>query len=127
MCLWIRDHGPTGTTYITPPDKGGFTYLTNRSTVVEFKINPDGGLYLSEWYDRLRDVCGGTLPDAGGYQTYPKLKVAYGLLGSDQLVALADKYRAGYAVLQASSQVRFETLYENQDYRLVIIQVARTN
>ena len=106
---------------------GGFTYLTNRSTVVEFKINPDGGLYLTEWYDRLRDVCGGTLPEARGYQTYPRLKEAYGSLGSDQLVALAEKYGAGCAVLQASSQVEFETLYQNQDYRLVILPVGKTN
>ena len=127
MCLWIRDHGPTGTTYVTPPDKGGFTYLTNRSTVVEYKINPDGGLYLAEWYERLRDVCGTTLPEASGYENYPRLRDAYGSLNSDQLTALAEKYGAGCAVLQASSQVDFETLYQNQDYRLVMIPRDRTN
>ena len=127
MCLWIRDHGPAGTTYVTPPDKGGFTYLTNRSTVVEFKINPDGGLYLSEWYERLRDVCGGTLPGARGFGNYAKLREAYGSLNSDQLAALGEKYMAGCAVLPASSQVGLETLYQNEDYKLVTVPVDRSN
>ncbi len=127
ICLWIRDHGPTGTTYVTPPDKGGFTYLTNRSTVVEFKINPDGGLYLAEWYERLRDVCGTTLPQARGYENQPRLRDAYGSLNSDQFGALAEKYGAGCAVLPASSLVDFETLYRNQDYRLVIVPGDRAN
>ena len=124
MCLWIRDHGPTGPTsmiYVTPPDKGGFTYLTNRSTVVEFKINPDGGLLLAEWYERLRDVCGTILPGARGFDNYPGLRDAYGSLNSDQLGAVAEKYGAGYAVLPSSSKVEFETLYRNQDYRLVTV------
>jgi hypothetical protein len=123
MCLWVRDHGAPGTTYVTPPDKGGFTYLTNRSTVVEFKINPDGGLHLAEWYERLRDLCGSTLPDSRGFGNYPELRDAYGSLNSEQLGAVAEKYGAGCAVLPSSSRLEFETLYRNQDYRLVRVPV----
>ena len=127
MCLWIRDHGPAGTTYLTPPDKGGFTYLTNRSTVVEFKINPDGGLYLAEWYQRLRDVCGSTLPDGRGFGNYSKLREAYGSLNSDQLAVLGNKYGAGCAVLPATSPIGLETLHQNGDYKLVIVPGDRGN
>jgi hypothetical protein len=126
LCVWIRKHGPPGI-YLTPPDRGGFTYLTNRSTVVEFKINPDGALHLEEWYQRLRDVCGGTLPSARGFDNYPLLRKAYGSLTYDQLSALAAKYGAGYAVVPTSSQLKFETLYQNDGYRLVSIEKGVEN
>jgi hypothetical protein len=121
ICVWIRDQGPLGT-YLTPPDRGGFTYLTNRSTVVEFKINPDGALHLDEWYQRLRDLGGGTLPTARGFDNYSLLRKSYGSLTQEQLVALAAKYNASYAVVPSSSQLQFETLYQNDGYRLVRIQ-----
>jgi hypothetical protein len=119
MCNWIRDNGPRKTVYLTPPANEGFTALTNRSNVVEFKINPDGALYLAEWIERLKDLTGGHLPGEGGLKNRRPLNNAYAALSAQQLISLGAKYHAGYAVLPKSSAVGFETLSENEGYRLV--------
>lgn len=119
MCNWIRDHGPHDTVYLTPPASDGFTVLTNRSNVVEFKINPDGALEMAEWFARLKDLTGGKLATEGGFKNRKPLNSAYAALTADELIALGKKYHAGYAVLPKASTVRFETLHENNGFRLV--------
>jgi hypothetical protein len=130
MCLWINDHGEIGTVYLTPPGNEGFTYLSNRSNVVEFKINPDGGFNTSEWYERLSNMCGGDLPKENPTNSsvnwLPRmtekkhdLNNAYFKLGPDQLVTLGEKYDARFAILPNTSSHDFETLYQNDSYKLV--------
>lgn len=123
ICRWINAHAPRDTVYLTPPGQTGFTYLTHRSNVAEFKLNPDGAQYLEQWYERLRDLCGGTLPHARGFPNRPLLNRAYASLKPEQLTALGEKYHARYAVLPQSSPAKFEVVYENQDYRLVKLPV----
>lgn len=119
VCRWVGEYGPRETVYLTPPGNEGFTYLSNRSNVVEFKINPDGGQYLSEWFERLRDLSGGRLPDERGFNNEPGLNQAFMSLDDRQIKALGEKYRAGYAVVSVSSPVSFETIYQNDGYRVV--------
>lgn len=119
ICQWIANAGPVGGTYLTPPGNAGFTYLSHRSNVVEFKINPDGGLHLPEWYARLRDLSGGELPAGRGLAIRKPLNAAYAALTAQQLIEAGKKYRAEYAVLPQSSTAQFEMLYENKDFRLV--------
>jgi Domain of unknown function (DUF6798) len=119
ICRWIDVHGPAGAVYLAPPGNEGFAYLANRSTVVEYKIAPDGGQYLNEWFERLRDLAGGTLPDAPGWDNVALLNQAYSRLRSEQLVALGKKYGAGYAVLPQSSMATLDVVYRNSEYRLV--------
>jgi hypothetical protein len=122
VCRWIGDHGPQGVIYLTPPAKSGFTYLSNRSNVVEYKINPDGAQYLNEWYARLTDLAGGALPRARGYAARPMLDAAYATLSREQLVQIARKYGARIAVLPRASRASgpdLEILHENDGYRVV--------
>ena len=119
VCAWIRAHGPRGTPYVTPPGQEGFTYLTDRSNVVEFKINPDGGQSIDEWYARLRDLSGGTLSRARGFANEPLLDTAYAALDGDQLAAVGRKYGARHAVVPQASAVAWPVLHENRGYRLV--------
>lgn len=125
VCQWIEEHGPRGTVYLTPPGNEGFTYLSNRSNVVEFKINPDGGQYLSEWFERLSDLSGGRLPDERGFNNESSLNQAFMSLDDRQVEALGEKYRAGYAIVAVSSPVNFETMYKNDGYRVVRLPVIR--
>lgn len=118
-CRWVRANGPRETVYLTPPGIDGFTSLTGRSNVVEFKINPDGAQYLIEWYERLRDLCGGRLPEKRGLKNRVPLNQAFASLSTDQLKALSIKYRAGYAILPQSSGAEFDVLYRNRDFRVV--------
>ncbi|HZS06205.1 MAG TPA: DUF6798 domain-containing protein [Blastocatellia bacterium] len=119
ICNWIKANGPRETVYLTPPGNDGFTALTDRSNVVEFKINPDGALYLTEWFERLKDLTGGKLASDRGLKNRKPLNNAYAELSAEQLIALGAKYHAGYAVLPKASKVNFETLHENNGFRLV--------
>src|SRR5262245_36001285 len=49
ICRWIRSNGPRDKVYLTPPGANGFLSLAERSNVVDFKNNPDSGLYLAQW------------------------------------------------------------------------------
>jgi hypothetical protein len=122
ICRWVDEHGPQGVTYLTPPAKSGFTYLSNRSNVVEYKINPDGAQFLNEWYARLTDLAGGVLPQARGYAVRPILDAAFAALSRDQLMQIGRKYGAKVAVLPRASRVAgpdLEILYDNGGYRVV--------
>jgi hypothetical protein len=119
-CLWVKQNTPAGATFLTPPENDGFVYLSDRSNVVDFKINPDGGQYLAEWYERLRDLAGGTLPDKRGQENVPYLSKGYAGLSDQQLLALAAKYRASYAVLSKATTASFPVLYENEGFKVVV-------
>lgn len=119
VCRWVGEHGPRETVYLTPPGEEGFTYLSNRSNVVEFKINPDGGQHLSEWFGRLKDLAGGRLPDDRGFANESRLNEAFASLDGVQMKALGRKYGAVYAVVPQSSPLTFETIYRNEGYRVV--------
>lgn len=119
MCNWIKANTPAAAVFLTPPAYEGFTVLTDRSDIVEFKINPDGALHMNEWFERLTDLSGGQLPRERGLDNRRPLNDAYGKLTAEQLLALARKYGASYAVLFKASPVPFEVLYANEGLKLV--------
>jgi len=123
ICRHIRESTNSDTVFLTPPGNEGFTYLSERSTVAEFKISPDGGMCLKEWYERLRDLAGGALPEGTGFENEHSLNEAYARLGPEALIALAAKYGARMAVLPSDSPVPFEPIYSNPAYRVVRIPV----
>ena len=119
VCRWIHANGPRDTVYLAPPGLYGFSYLTDRSSVVEFKINPDGGQFLKEWYERMTDLSGGKLPEQKGLAMRRPLDRAFGSLDNEALLALSNKYSARMAVLPASSKAEFPVLYQNKAFRVV--------
>jgi hypothetical protein len=121
-CAWIKVNTPEDALFITPPGNDGFTYLSNRSNIVEFKINPDGAQYLNDWYERLRDVAGGVLPNEKGFANAPLLNKSFALLTQEQCYAIAKKYKATFAVLPKSSAINFQSIYENGEYRVVKLE-----
>src|SRR5262249_8810515 len=76
-CLWVQAHLPTSSTFLTPPGEEGFTYLASHSNIGDFKTNPDGPQFLAEWYERMKDLAGGTLPQAKGFANRGILNHAY--------------------------------------------------
>lgn len=121
MCNWIKTNTPPEAVFLTPPANEGFTVLTDRSNIVEFKINPDGALHLNEWFERLTDVTGGHLPAERGLDNRRPLNEAYGKLSAEQLTALGQKYHASYAVLPKDAAVPFEVLHASEGLKLVKI------
>jgi len=125
MCRWIRSNGPRDAVYLTPPGANGFISLAERSNVVDFKNNPDSGLYLTRWVERLRDLAGGVLPNGHGYDNRQSLNRAYGALSAEQLVQVGKKYGAEYAVLPKSSMADFEVVHRNDGYKLVKLPIRQ--
>jgi hypothetical protein len=125
LCRWVREHGPRAI-YMTPPGANGFTYLAERSTIADFKNNPDSGLYLAQWFDRLRDLAGGRLPDGRGFDNRQLFNKAYAKLSPAQLVEIGKKYGAEYAVLPKSAKPDFEIMYQNDGYRLVKLPIGQS-
>ncbi len=118
-CRWVRRHGPPGP-YLTPPGQTGFTAYSNRSTVVEFKINPDGGAGLAEWVQRLRRVTGGTLPASSTRAgVAAALDRAYARLPAANVAELQRVYGVRAAVVPADSTLPGRVLYRNAGYRVV--------
>lgn len=124
MCNWIKANGARDTVYLTPPANEGFTVLTDRSNVVEFKTNPDGALQMNEWFARLKDMTGGKLPTARGLENRRPLNKACGELNAEQFAALGQKYRAGFAVVPKNAKLPFETVYGNAGLKLVKLPAA---
>lgn len=117
--LWVKANGPRDTVYVVPPGRNGFSMLAERSIVAEFKLNPDGSMFLADWFERLRDLSGGELPTGRGFDNRRPLDKAFAKLTKEQLLALGAKYNAGYAVLHKDSKAQFEVIYQNKDYRIV--------
>jgi hypothetical protein len=123
ICRWIKDNGPRAAIYLTPPGANGFTYLAERSDVADFKNNPDSGMYLAEWFERLRDLAGGTLPRGRGFENRQLFNQAYAALSAEQLIEVGKKYGAEYAVLPKASKAGFEVIFKNDGYRLVKLPI----
>ncbi len=117
---WVRDSGPRQGLFVTPPGHVGFTVLSDRSTLVEYKINPDGGRGLAEWYARLRAVTGDRLPttdDRGNNAA--ALDAGYANLPAEGFGELVRRYGARYAVVPLASAAPGRELYRNTAYRVV--------
>jgi hypothetical protein len=118
---WIRRNGPPGL-YITPPGQIGFTARSDRSTLVEFKINPDGGAGLAEWLHRLDAVTAHSLPPASTRRDVAEeLDAAYARTPADALRKLAHEYGVRTAVVPAASPLQGRELYRNAGYRVVAL------
>ncbi|HEU4665680.1 MAG TPA: DUF6798 domain-containing protein [Dokdonella sp.] len=118
---WIRRNGPPGL-YVTPPGQIGFTAYSDRSTVVEFKVNPDGGAGLDEWLRRLDAVTAGALPPASTRRDVAaELDAAYAKLTDADFGRLVHDYGVRTAVVPATSALQGKVVYRNAGYRVVAL------
>ncbi|MBP3975818.1 DUF6798 domain-containing protein [Pseudoxanthomonas spadix] len=124
LCDWVRARGPQ-VLYATPPGHVGFTACSDRSTLVEFKINPDGGAGREQWLERLHAITGGALPTgAGRIEVAQALDAAYARLPASGLAALARDYGVRAAVVPVASPLRGPELYRNAGYRVVALDAT---
>lgn len=121
VCRWVRREGPRAL-YVTPPGQTGFTAWSDRSTLVEFKINPDGGAGLAEWQKRLRAVSGGTLPEQSTRKgVAAALDDDYARLSNLAFADLRRDYGVAVAIVPTESRLQGRVLYENAGYRVVVL------
>lgn len=76
---------------------------------------------MAEWFDRLKDLAGGRLPDGRGFDNRDLLNEAYDALTAEQLIGISRKYRAQFAVVSSKKELPFPVLYRNQRYQVVRI------
>ena len=121
ICSWVKENTPVEAVFLTPPGEEGFTYLASRSNIGDFKTNPDGPQYLAAWYERLKDLSGGNLTKGKGFENLALLNRAFASLSKNQLIETGKKYNATYAVLPTKSIAEMQTLYENDKYKVVLL------
>jgi len=118
---WVRANGPVAL-YVTPPGQTGFAAFARRSTLVEFKINPDGGAGLLEWQARLSALSGGRLPvPRTRAQVAKALDAAYAQRNTADFARLRARYGVTHAVLPSSSPAAGTVLYRNPSYRVIAL------
>ncbi len=113
--LWAKENTPPGSLFITPPDKVGFRYYSERSPLVE---NKDGAMsvysqeYAREWDHRMKAL--GILPRCDA-RYYGKI---YDQLPSWRLIWVGSYYGADYLVVRNSVHPGMKLLYQNPEYSL---------
>jgi hypothetical protein len=119
---WIKRNGPQGL-YVTPPGQIGFTARSDRSTLVEFKINPDGGAGLAQWLRRLDAVTANSLPPASTRRDVAEeLDAAYAKMAPDGFRKLAHEYGVHTAIVPVASPLQGRELYRNAGYRVIALE-----
>lgn len=128
MCAWIRQHTPKSALVISPPAEfANFSWLSERPTLVKYKLLPQNKAGLLSWYTRLNDLSGVTNP----WQTKPgerlkssqvreKLTEGYNGLTTDQIRTLMVKYQSKYFVTDIKHSLDFPIAYQNSQYVLYV-------
>ncbi|MBE9129699.1 MULTISPECIES: DUF6798 domain-containing protein [unclassified Coleofasciculus] len=126
LCTWIRSNTPKDSVVVSPPaDFPYFTWLSERPTIVNFKLLPQGKVGILEWYERLSDLSGELdLVSLVKRErvTYSKirrvLETGYNSLTTAQVREILAKYRADYLVTQLDHPLDLPIAYRNSRYIL---------
>ncbi|NET58446.1 MAG: hypothetical protein F6K47_20510 [Symploca sp. SIO2E6] len=121
MCTWIKTNTPHNTLVISPPvEFVNFTWLTERPTIVKFRLLPSVSASLIEWIERLNDLSGDLNPwpsedskeDNRG-EIRHALTTGYYSLQTPQVESLMLKYHANYFVTRSEHQLELPIAYQN--------------
>lgn len=95
VCRWISENTPPSAKFITPKRQQTFKWYAGRAEVVNWKDVPQDSAGLAAWNAAYREL-------------YPPLSSRFDLAAhSDaELVALADKYGAGWILLDSARAPR---------------------
>jgi hypothetical protein len=97
VCEWAANQMPAGAVVLTPREQQTFKWYAGRAEVVNWKDVPQDARGLVEWKQRLADV-------------YPRKREHHrhdlAAFSDAELVALAQKYRAGYIIVDLTRSRR---------------------
>ena len=120
VAQFARRSTPEDSVFLTPPLFGQFRLLAYRAIVVDFKAFPFQDDAMLEWYRRMADCYG--VPNARGWQMVPELEQTYRSIADEELRTLRDRYGISYAVLFEGTPTGFPVVYENQEYKVVVVE-----
>ena len=123
---WISSNTWPAEKFITPPSSlEEFSWVSERSTVVNLKLFPQTKAGIIEWYDRLNDISGGTgrwaetalSAEGSVFGTVSEILVdSYQQLDTAQVEALLKKYQARYWVTPQPAGIDLPIAFENSSY-----------
>lgn len=127
--LWAADHTPREALFLTPPEKNveGFQLWSKRSIVFNVKYFPVTQAAYEEWRNRYLAHCGildpadpamaEALQDAMTDYGTKRIAAKYAALDEATILALAEKYGAGYVITP--------TRYGSERLRLLVSDYDR--
>jgi hypothetical protein len=120
LAHFAREHTPPESLFILPPDIANFQLIANRAAVVQWKAMPFSDRAMVQWYQRMRDCYG----DANWKDLPPKPQLVhrYRHIPQSQLLAVAAKYGATHAVLDAATPCELTTLYQDARWKIVSLR-----
>ena len=124
--LWAKENTSIDTMFITPPDKFWhytpdwrvFSERSSVSTIPEIMVvhlSPESFVSFSS---RFEDVAPGAMANFNSnyVESIKITRNAYRSLTSEDYLRIAQKYQAGFLVIEKPSYVDFQIAYENSDY-----------
>lgn len=115
IALFIRDHTPSNSIILTPPDFITFRLVANRAIIVDWLGLPYSRGDILEWSDRIKNVSG-TKSSPLKEMTIDRVTSGYRKLNQNKLLDLKKKYFFNYVVLDKSSDIKLSKVYENDHY-----------
>jgi len=119
IAAYCRDSTPEDAIFLVPPRFELFRSNARRAVVIEFKclILSDRGLL--DWRQRLTDCYGEV--SARGFNARDEMERNYRRITDEQILAVADKYGASFAVLHQATQTGFPVVFEEGFYKIIRI------
>ena len=123
---WVQMQTPRTATIISPPvEFVEFTRLTERPTIVKYKLLPQTKAGILGWYQRLGDLNGGSFPELKRLRTKDNrehikqaLTQNYYKLKTPQVKTLMRVYQADYFMTLATQRLKLPVAYRNGQYIL---------
>jgi hypothetical protein len=110
VCDWVAANTPPNALFLTPRLNQSFKWRTGRAEVVNKKDIPQDARGIVEWDRRLKDIY--YLKENGVEQPLDSI----GVLGTDRVRELAEKYHADYVLMDRSQLLALPVVYRNDEY-----------
>ena len=116
---WVKLNTPRDSTIVSSPNLAHFSWMSERATIVQFKLNPTDDAAILEWYQRLQDVTGNNSPwrDAG-FPAAARFAHDYLRLTTVQVERVMAKYGADYFLTTVEQGLELPIAYRNKSYVL---------
>ena len=125
ICYWIKDNTPKDSIIISHPVKfPNFSWMSERATIVKYKLLPQNKKAILSWYERLDDLSGGmhswhvNSDNKSNSKIKKSIAKGYNNLSTQQVEDLMNKYQAEYFLTNASHKLDLPIAYQNSEHIL---------
>jgi hypothetical protein len=105
-CQWIEQNTAPDAMFLTPRAQQTFLWYAQRAEVVNWKNCPQDARGVVQWLKRYEDV----YPDRSGLKIMYGPEIDLALPADERLRQLAEKYQAGYVVIDRFAAIVPQTL-----------------